>query len=37
MPKDEWIVTDELKEKMGLMDNQALDPEDVDETEVKND
>ena len=32
----QWEVTDELKQKMALMDNPALDPADVEETDHDN-
>ncbi|MDK7143373.1 hypothetical protein QP405_05805 [Gleimia europaea] len=31
MPQEQWIVTDEFKEKMGLLDDPAVDPADVEE------
>ena len=31
MSEKDWIVTDELKAKMRLMDNPELDPADVEE------
>lgn len=31
MGENQWEVTDELKEKMRLMDNPDLDPADVEE------
>lgn len=36
MTKSQWEVTDELKQKMALMDNPDLDPEDVEETNNDN-
>ena len=33
MGEKDWIVTDELKAKMRLMDNPELDPEDVADVE----
>ena len=33
MTKSQWEVTDELKQKMALMDNPALDPADVEEAD----
>lgn len=32
MGENQWEVTDELKQKMALMDNPELDPADVEET-----
>lgn len=32
MGEKDWIVTDELKAQMALMDNPELDPADVKET-----
>lgn len=36
MGEKDWIVTDELKAKMRLMDNPELDPADVEETNDDN-
>lgn len=33
MGENQWEVTDELKQKMALMDNPYLDPADVEEVD----